>query len=263
MRIVFNWLGGATFILSVGDLNIAVDPVLCEKGTVQDFFWFKSRRIEQPVYSEKDFEHIDLWLITHNHEDHLDKIGISKISDSTEIVCNKNSFKILQENGKQKLTILDWKQTKIISLKGYRIEIEAIPAIHGVNPLSALFAGKVNGYYVTVSKGKSKTTIYISGDTVYKSRIIKTLKNRPIDLLVPNMGAAKQGSWIMTLTLNAEMLKKMISKLNPNCVIPVHYGTFEHYIEPVENIKKLNDNRIIIVEVGCKTEVKFSNAYVY
>ena len=176
--------------------------------------------------------------------------------DSTEIVCNKNSFKILLENGKQKLTILDWKQTKVISLKGYRIEIEAIPAIHGVNPLSALIAGKVNGYYVTVSKGKSKTTIYITGDTVYKSRIIKTLKNRPIDLLVPNMGAAKQGSWIMTLTLNAEMLKRMISKLNPNCVIPVHYGTFEHYIEPVENIKKLNDSRITIVEVGSKTEVK-------
>ena len=92
--------------------------------------------------------------------------------------------------------------------------------------------------------------------TVYKSRIIKTLKNRPIDLLVPNMGAAKQGSWIMTLTLNAEMLKKLISKLNPNRVIPVHYGTFEHYIEPVENIKEINDNRITIVEVGSKTEVK-------
>ncbi len=52
------------------------------------------------------------------------------------------------------------------------------------------------------------------------------------------MGAAKQGSWIMTLTYYLKMLKKMISKLNPEIVIPVHYGTFEHYKEPVENIKK-------------------------
>jgi len=168
MRIVFNWIGGATFVLNIGDLNIACDPVLCPKGTVQDFFWFKSQRIEHPVYSENDFENIDLWLITHNHEDHLDRIGISKISEAAEVVCNKNSSKILQENGRNNLTILNWKQTKVIFLKGYGIEIEAIAAIHGVNPLSALFAGKVNGYYLTISRGKSKTRIYITGDTVFK-----------------------------------------------------------------------------------------------
>jgi len=73
------------------------------------------------------------------------------------------------------------------------------------------------------------------------------------------MGAAKQGSWIMTLTLNSKMLKKMISKLNPEIVIPVHYGTFEHYKEPVEYIKEINDERIKIVEVGSKTKLKTAN----
>jgi L-ascorbate metabolism protein UlaG (beta-lactamase superfamily) len=138
MELIFNWIGGATFVLSIGDLNIACDPVLCEKGTIQDFFWFKSQRIEQPVYSENDFENIDL--------------------------------------------------------------------------------------------------------------------------LIPNMGAAKQGSWIMTLTLNSEMLKKMILKLNPKIVIPVHYGTFEHYKEPAEFIKEISDKRILIVEPGSKTEVKITDS---
>ncbi|MCB0630702.1 MAG: hypothetical protein KDD15_13235, partial [Lewinella sp.] len=73
------------------------------------------------------------------------------------------------------------------------------------------------------------------------------------DLLIPNMGAAQEGSWIMTLTLNAGMLKKMISRLNPEIVIPVHYGTFQHYKEPVEKIKAIGDERIKIVEVGSKT----------
>jgi N-acyl-phosphatidylethanolamine-hydrolysing phospholipase D len=260
MDIIFNWIGGATFILSIGNLNIAVDPVLCEKGTVQDYFWFKSQRIEQPIYTEKDFENIDLWLITHNHEDHLDSIGLSKISNSSEIVCNKNSSKILLEKGKNYLTVLSWKQTKEFSIKGYKIEIEAIPAIHGINPLSALLAGKVNGYYLTITKGKEKIRIYITGDTVYKNKTIEALENREIDILIPNMGAAKQGSWIMTLTLNSRMLMKMISKLNPEIVIPVHYGTFEHYKEPVENIKEINDKRIRLVAVGSKTELKIKNA---
>ena len=70
------------------------------------------------------------------------------------------------------------------------------------------------------------------------------------------MGAAKQGSWIMTLTLNSKMLKKMIAKLRPRIVVPVHYGTFEHYKEPVDNIKAINDNRIKIIEVGDRIELK-------
>ncbi len=256
MEIIFNWIGGATFIISIGNLNIAVDPVLCNKGTIQDYFWFKSERIEQPIYAEEDFDNIDLWLITHNHEDHLDSKGLLKIEDSVKLISNKNSIKILKESGKKDVTFLKWKQSIEFDIKDYKIEVEAIPAIHGINPLSALFAGKVNGYFLTVSKGKEKITIYITGDTVYKNKVIKALKNKEINLLIPNMGAAKQGSWIMTLTLNSHMLKKMISELNPKIVLPVHYGTFEHYKEPVENIKKLNDDRIKIVEVGSKTIIK-------
>lgn len=256
MEVLFYWIGGATFILSVGDLTIAVDPVLCEKGTVQDYFWFKSTRMEEPVFDDKDFDDIDLWLITHNHEDHLDTLGLSKIATETRVVTNKNTSKKLQEKGIKDLIILPWAEIKKYTIKGYEIEIEAIPAIHGVNPLSALFAGKVNGYYLTISDGKEKTRIYITSDTVYKNKVVKALKNREIDLMIPNMGAAKQGSWIMTLTLNSKMLKKFISQLNPKVVIPVHYGTFEHYKEPIERIQEINDERIKFVEVGGKISMK-------
>ena len=116
--------------------------------------------------------------------------------------------------------------------------------------MSALFAGKGNGYLLEISKGEETYTIYITGDTVYKNKIIKKLQGKEIDLLIPNMGAAKKGSWIMTLTLDAEMLKKMIAKIQPKKVIPVHYGTFEHYKEPAFAIQKINDPRIHLVAKG-------------
>ncbi len=260
MEIIFNWIGGATLILRMGSLKIAIDPVLCENGTIQDYFWFKSERIEQPIFSEKDFKNIDLWLITHNHKDHLDSIGLSKIENTTKIISNNNAFEILKENGKNNVTILNWGLTKELILKDFKIEVEAIPALHGVNPLSALLAGRVNGYYLTISKGKEKIRIFLTGDTVYKRKVLKVLENKEVDLLIPNMGAAKQGSWIMTLTLNSKMLKKMITELNPKIVIPVHYGTFEHYKESVSTIRGINDERIKIVEVGSKTELQISNA---
>ncbi len=52
----------------------------------------------------------------------------------------------------------------------------------------------------------------------------------------------------------------MIKILNPKTVVPVHYGAFEHYKEPIENSKNINDERIIFVEVGNKIELKLKNA---
>jgi hypothetical protein len=46
-----------------------------------------------------------------------------------------------------------------------------------------------------------------------------------------------------------KMLKKLIN--------PVHYGTFEHYKEPSDNIKRIKDERINIAEVGSKTKIEF------
>ena len=256
MEMTFYWVGGATFILSIGNLNIACDPVLCKKGTVQDYTWFKSVRLEQPVYDEKTFNNIDIWMITHNHEDHLDNIGLSNINKESTVVSNKNSSKTIKDKGIKDVSVLNWHQSRKFAIKGYEIEIEAIPAIHGVNPLSALFAGKGNGYYLTVTKGNEKVKIYITGDTVYKNKIIKSLHNREIDLLIANLGAASKGSWVMTLTLNAKMLQKLITNTQPKTVIPVHFGTFSHYREQKEEIVKLEDKRIKFVSVGDSITIK-------
>jgi len=49
MELIFHRIGGAAFILSIGNLNIAVDPVLCKKTYNTGFFGFKFERIEEPV----------------------------------------------------------------------------------------------------------------------------------------------------------------------------------------------------------------------
>ena len=38
MDVRFKWIGGATWLLEVGDVRIGCDPVLCPMGTVQDYF---------------------------------------------------------------------------------------------------------------------------------------------------------------------------------------------------------------------------------
>jgi len=191
MKVKFKPIGGATWILQINDLKIACDPVLCTKGTVKDFFWFKSKRIEEPILENTDFSDIDFWLLTHNHEDHLDKAGLKIIDKKAKLIIHKNLKKRLHSYNTH---ILKHNKKAELSIKDFTIKIEAIPAVHGVIPISAMAAGGVNGYWLTIKKECTKLEIYISGDTVYKRRVTKAIQNRMPNIYIPNVGGASKGT---------------------------------------------------------------------
>jgi len=247
MNIKLKPIGGATWILKIDDLKIACDPVLAPKGTVQDYGWFKSKRLEEPVFEEEDFKDVDLWLLTHNHEDHLDNIGLSKIEKSSKIIIHKNLTKKLPD---YQVSVLNHGEKVNINIKEFRITIEAIPAIHGVIPISAFFAGGVNGYWLTITKETKSVQVYVSGDTVYKPKVVNAIKGRKADLFIPNMGGASKGTWLGTLTMTTKMLNKFQKIIKPKITLPVHFGTFSHYNEPISETEKLNDETIIILKAG-------------
>jgi hypothetical protein len=66
-----KWIGEAIVVFSIDDLKIGVDPILCDKGTIQDYFWFKSTLLKDPVFEEFDFDDVDLWHITQSYTDQL------------------------------------------------------------------------------------------------------------------------------------------------------------------------------------------------
>lgn len=66
--------------------------------------------------------------------------------------------------------------------------------------------------------------------------------------LIPNFGAAQKDKWYGPLTLNKSMLKYFIKKLNHKIVLPVHFGTFTHYIEGKTELLSLNDSRILVLK---------------
>lgn len=241
MNITFKWIGGATWILESGGLKIACDPVLCPSGTVQDYFWFKSKRREDPKYEPEDFKDVDLWLITHGHEDHLDEAGLDVIGKESAVVTHKNGLPKLQGAGLDQITTLSWGEVKELTSKGFEITVEAMPAVHGINPLVARLAGGVNGYWVTLEKSGELISIYITSDTVIKRKVVDALKGRKCDLLVPNLGAARigagmRGKLLMDLTLSSRKVGKIIEVVRPKVTIPVHFGTFSHYTEPADQI---------------------------
>lgn len=256
MEINFTWVGGATFVIETGGLRIACDPSLAEEGTIADFFWFKSVRLNNPVYDQNTFNNIDMWLLTHAHLDHLDKSGMAAIGSKSIKIGTKEVARCLVKNGLSGVEILEWGELRKYSFGSVKVEVMAVPAIHGINPVSAFFAGKVNGYLLKIIRHDSEFTTYITGDTVYDQRIFKKVHFPKIDLMIPNMGAAQKGSWIMNLTLDAKMLRRLIAKMNPDIVIPVHFEAYSHYNESIKATASLKDNRIKILNPGEKVTLK-------
>jgi N-acyl-phosphatidylethanolamine-hydrolysing phospholipase D len=245
----FKWMGAATWTLQIDDLRIASDPCLCDKGTVQDFTFFKAKRIDSPACRLHDFDDINLWLITHNHEDHIDKGGASKIEPSSEVVTHRNAIKKLKHVPKDHLHILDWHQTKKLRLEGFEIEITAIPAVHGSNFISAFLAGGVNGYWLKISKADFVVNIYITGDTVNHPKVTKVVAGSRPDVLIANLGGVNNGSFGGPLTFTVQALAEFSNLVLPKLTVPIHFHTFSHYTEPIEDLK-LTEEQLIVPVLG-------------
>ena len=249
-KIAFKWIGAATWVLYIDDLKIACDPVLCGKDTLQDHKFFKGKRRTNPQFTDDDFQNIDFWLLTHPHEDHIDAYGVTKIEVSTKIYASPNLKKWLKLIYAKNVDYLKWGEKKIFLKGDLKITIEAIPCVHASNFIVAKLAGSVNGYWLTIEKNKSVIEIYVSGDTINHKKVKKHLKGYKADIMIPFVGAGGLSKLGGPYTFTASQVIDMAKIINPSTILPVHHKTFSIYEEPIENLYKLNDSRVIKFDEG-------------
>lgn len=161
----------------------------------------------------------DLILITHTHWDHFSKEDILKIKKQTTKIIGPND--ILEESlemGFSKeniITVVPQEERKIENIK-----IKTVPAYNkdkNFHPKSNNWVG----YVITIDH----TTYYIMGDT----DALKENENIKCDYLFIPIGG--------TYTMNAKEAAKFANAVNPNIVIPIHYGLVVGNKEDVENFK--------------------------
>jgi metal-dependent hydrolase (beta-lactamase superfamily II) len=110
--------------------------------------------VKDPTYNKNTFDDVKVWVLTHVHFDHIEKKGLNVIKDGSQVVSHKNCFKILKKRENLDVTYLQWYEKKNIEVREYKIEIEAIYALHGGNLLAKVLMGGVNGYLITHSHGE-------------------------------------------------------------------------------------------------------------
>lgn len=230
MNIDFTLIGNATWVLNIDDkIKIGCDPTLAPSGSQYNFKGSKIERVLDPIYNEESFKNIPLWLLTHNHFDHLDEKGVKVIEEGAKVYSIKNCSPLLKHRDDLEINYLKWLDEIDTSISGYNITVKAVPAFHGKGLLGLIVGGRVNGYLLTIKHGSEKQVVYITSDSIYNRQIKEVINHQPIDLMIINMGKVKSNFPGGPYTADIQNLELFRDELKPSKILPIHIDDFSHF----------------------------------
>ncbi len=174
-----------------------------------------------PFKIDDETHDADFILITHDHYDHFSSEDIAKVKKDTTVlvVPEKMEAKAVKESGIKEIeTVKPGTYHEIGNL-----ELETIPMYNILKPFHPKAAGWV-GYILKIN-GKR---IYIAGDT----DATKEAKEVICDIALVPIGG--------TYTMDAKKAAELVNEINPEVVIPTHYGSI---------VGKLSDAKVFTANV--------------
>ncbi len=223
------WIGHATFLIKLGDTTIITDP-LFSKNTGP--LIFGPKRYVPPAINLNEIPKVDLFLLTHNHYDHLDMSTIRNFPyKNAKVITPLRLSKYFKRY--KDVNELDWYDEIQVNKD---IKITFLPAIHW-SKRSLTDANKTLwGSFLIEYKGKK---IFFACDTGI-GNVYKDLgkKYGPIDLTFINVGAY-QFFPIMPIKdksayhTNPEEALAVARDLKSKKVLGMHWGTVVLSLEPI------------------------------
>jgi len=182
-------LRNATLIIEAGENFILIDPMLGNIGTIPAFSYIrykakKNPTVGLPTNSAALLEKVTHCLLTHKHEDHIDKAGVQFLSErNIAVVCSYKDEGLFKKKGLNIVQTLRYFKEETY-LNG---TITGIPAKHGYGFIAKPM-GNVMGFYIKIENNPS---IYISADTIYTEAVEKVLVEFKPDISVVACGRAQ------------------------------------------------------------------------
>ncbi len=236
------WIGHATFLIKLGNTTIITDP-LFSRNTGP--LIFGPKRYVEPAINIDEIPKTDIFLLTHNHYDHLDVKAVrnfphknAKVIIPLKLSKYFNRYKDVNE--------LDWYEKIKINDE---LQITLLPAVHWSK--RSLFDTNKTLWGNYLIEYKDKKILFACDTGVGK--IYKELGNKygPVDVTFINIGAynffpimpKKDKSVYHT---NPEEALSLARDLKSKKVIGMHWGTvilsLEPIMEPPERFKNNAEN---------------------
>ena len=234
------WIGHATFLIKLGNTTIITDPVF-EKNMGP--LIFGPKRYVDPAIDLKEIPEVNLFLLTHNHYDHLSTRTIKRFPyKKAKVLAPLKLGKYFTRNGFADVSEMDWYE----EIKVNDIKITFLPAVHW-SKRSLWDTNKTLWGNFLIEYNNKK--IFFACDTGF-GNIYKELgkKYGPIDLTFINIGAynfypmspRKDKSIYHT---NPEEALNIAQDLKSKKVLGMHWGTVVLSLEPImEPPARFKDN---------------------
>ncbi len=259
---IITWVGQATFLIQINDINILTDPVFGGVG-------FGFHRNFDAGISLRDLPKIDYVLISHNHQDHLEDAAVSFLKKFDPIyLVPKGNKRWFQKREIEKTIEFIWGQNKTFFLNNYccsnssnsdEIKFNFLPACHwsgrGVISMNKSLWGSW-----MIESGDTK--IYFAGDSAYDEHYKKIGEQfKCIDIALMPIGPNEPEELVIHSHLNTEQSCAAFLELNAKNFIPMHWGTFrlgfDNFDAPIKRLTKWWDDNKGLVENKNLHVVKF------
>jgi len=221
------WIGHATFLIKLGDATIITDP-LFSKNTGP--LIFGPKRYVESAIRLNEIPETDLFLLTHNHYDHLDYSTVRNFPHKkSKVLVPLKLSKYFTRNGFKNVNELDWYD----DIKVNDLKITLLPAVHWSKRSLNDTNKTLWGNFLIEYKDKK---ILFACDTGY-GNIYKELgeKYGPIDLTFINIGAYDFRPMFKKSVYHAnpEEALNIAQDLKSKKVIGMHWGTVVLSLEPI------------------------------
>lgn len=223
------WLGHASMLVRLNNLNILIDPVFSQRSSPVSFIG--PGRKTPPCTTVDELPPISAVVISHNHYDHLDSRTIRLLKRRFPQACYFVPLGLggwLQRRGIRQFVELDWMQSHIWE----GLVFTAVPAQHWSmrtpwNRNHCLWCGWV------IESGCCR--FWFSGDTGYFPQLADFVLRigRP-DMVALPVGAYAPEWFMRPHHMSPAESVKVWQQLGRPFAIPVHWGVFELADETID-----------------------------
>ena len=232
------WIGHATFLIKLGKTTIITDPFFSKNSGP---LIFGPKRYVEPAIKLKEIPETNLFLLTHNHYDHLDYSTIRNFPHKkSKVIIPLNLSKYFTKNGFKDVNELDWyDEIKVND----NLKIILLPAVHWSKRSFTDTNKTLWGSFLIEYEDKK---ILFACDTGY-GNIYKQLSDKygPIDLIFINIGAYNFKPMFNKSIYHAspEEALNIAQDLKSKKIIGMHWGTVVLSLEPImEPPARFKDN---------------------